>query len=61
MTSIIAVIVYMNKKSLEYSEVRMQVVDEKHAKQVAKKLRPRNSKLISINLEYKVNLVWDMY
>lgn len=61
MTSKIAVITYKNKQSGNESEVRMEVVDEKHAKQVAKKLRPRHAKLVSIRLEYKVNLVWDMY
>lgn len=53
----IANIVYMNKKTLQKHDISFKfVVDEKHAMQVAKKLRPRYHKILSVSVSMVVEL-----
>lgn len=56
MNSITAKIIYQDKRTLQKSEVTTACIDEKHAMQIAKKLRPRYAKLVSVVLSIAIQL-----
>jgi len=50
-------IVYMDKRTLQKHEVSFpNVVDEKHAMKIAKKLRPKYHKIVSVSVSIVVDL-----
>jgi hypothetical protein len=53
---ITARIVYRHKKSAEDIEFQVQVINAKHAMEIARKLRPRYCKLLKVELFSEQNL-----
>lgn len=52
----IAIIVYENRKTKEKSVIKFQCVDLDHAKFLAKKIRSRGTKIVSVNISISVDL-----
>jgi len=50
-------IIYMDKRTLEKHEVSFpNAVDQKHAMQIARKLRPKFHKIVSVSMSIVVDL-----
>jgi len=57
MSKIAAVIIYRDKRTLEEYRVEFaEVVDEKHAMKIAKKLRPKYHKIVQVSISVAVKL-----